>query len=172
MKLVIADIRDNQEWNWENLSFVLPPLIKDKIRAIPCQDFGDEKDVILWKHTKDGEFTVNSTYLQIIGSSGEGEIDKALARFDKGSGMTLGVTLEGKNEGNKEECTVRRAESTQKAVESKAEKLVDKKGATQSREQEGNLCGCMAVDEFQAIWDYVNVREGWMPPFAEVRRKC
>nr|POE50377.1 hypothetical protein CFP56_65818 [Quercus suber] len=73
MKLVIADIRDNQEWNWENLSFVLPPLIRDKIRAIPFQDFGDEKDVILWKHTKDGEFTVNSAYLQIIGSAGEGK---------------------------------------------------------------------------------------------------
>ena len=33
MKLVIADIRDNQEWNWENLSLVLPSIIKDKIRA-------------------------------------------------------------------------------------------------------------------------------------------
>ena len=72
MKLVIADIRDNQEWNWENLSLVLPSIIKDKIRAIPCQEFGDEKDVILWKHTKDGEFTVNSAYLQIIGGVGDG----------------------------------------------------------------------------------------------------
>lgn len=33
-------------------------------------------------------------------------------------------------------------------------------------------CGCMAEDKFHAIWDYVNVREGWAPPFAEVRRKC
>ncbi|XP_065622950.1 uncharacterized protein LOC136064750 [Quercus suber] len=58
MKLVIADIRDNHEWNWENLSFVLPSIIKDKIRAIPCQEFGDEKDVILWKHTKDGDIPI------------------------------------------------------------------------------------------------------------------
>ncbi|KAK9992498.1 hypothetical protein SO802_027483 [Lithocarpus litseifolius] len=72
MKLTIADIRDNHEWNWENLSFVLPPIIKDKIRAVPCQEFGDEKEVILWKHTKDGEFTVNSAYLQIIGGVGDG----------------------------------------------------------------------------------------------------
>ena len=72
MKLAIADIRDNHEWNWENLSFVLPSTIKDKIRVVPCQEFVDENDVILWKHTKDGEFTVNSAYLQIIGDAGDG----------------------------------------------------------------------------------------------------
>ena len=51
---------------------ILPPTIKDKIRAVPCQEFGDENDVILWKHTKDGEFTVNLAYLQIIGDVGDG----------------------------------------------------------------------------------------------------
>ncbi|KAK9990920.1 hypothetical protein SO802_025905 [Lithocarpus litseifolius] len=44
MKLTIADIRDNHEWNWGNLSFVLPSIIKDKIRSVPCQEFGDETD--------------------------------------------------------------------------------------------------------------------------------
>ena len=72
MNLAIADIRDNHEWNWENLSFVLPPIIKDKIRVVPCQEFGDKKDVIMWKHTKDGEFIVNLAYLQNIGGVGDG----------------------------------------------------------------------------------------------------
>lgn len=47
MNLAIADIQVNHEWNWESLSFVLPPIIKEKIRDIPCQEFGDEKDVIM-----------------------------------------------------------------------------------------------------------------------------
>ena len=33
-------------------------------------------------------------------------------------------------------------------------------------------CGCMAEDEVHALWDCVQVREGWAPSFAEVRRKC
>ena len=72
MNLAIANIRDNHEWNWENLSFALPPIIKDKIRVVPCQEFSDEKDVIMWKHMKDGVFIVNSAYLQIIGGVGDG----------------------------------------------------------------------------------------------------
>lgn len=76
MNLAIANIQDNHEWNWESLTFVLPPIIKEKIRAIPWQEFGDEKDVIMWKHTKDGEFTVNSAYLQTIGGVGDGNTFK------------------------------------------------------------------------------------------------
>ena len=32
-------------------------------------------------------------------------------------------------------------------------------------------CGCMAEDEFHALWDYEKVREAWAPAFGEVRRK-
>ena len=31
MRFTIADFRDNNDWKWESLSFVLPPLIKEKI---------------------------------------------------------------------------------------------------------------------------------------------
>nr|POE86841.1 putative ribonuclease h protein [Quercus suber] len=32
-------------------------------------------------------------------------------------------------------------------------------------------CGCMAEDEFHALWDCKKVREAWTPDFEEVRRK-
>ena len=67
------------------------------------------------------------------------EIHKALAQFDKESGMTLGASIEGKYDGNKEESTARRPESIHEAMESIKEKVVDEMGTTQSREQEGNL---------------------------------
>ena len=53
--------------------------------------------------------------------------------------MTLGASIEGKYDGNKEEITARRPESIHEAMESIKEKVVDEMGTTQSREQEGNL---------------------------------
>ena len=67
------------------------------------------------------------------------EIDKALAQFDKESGVTLGASIEGKNDGNKEESTARRDEAIHTVVESIKEKVGDEMGTTQSREQEGSL---------------------------------
>ena len=32
--------------------------------------------------------------------------------------------------------------------------------------------GCMVEDEVHALWDCVQVREGWAPSFVDVRRKC
>ena len=44
------------------VSFELPSSIKEKIRAIPCQKFGRANDTILWKFSKDGDFSVKSAY--------------------------------------------------------------------------------------------------------------
>ena len=71
MKCEIADLRENNSWKWESLSFDLPLSIRDKIQAIPMQEFGGGEDMLLWKFTKDGEFSTNSTYLKIISNSGE-----------------------------------------------------------------------------------------------------
>lgn len=44
------------------VSFELPPCIKDRIRAIPRQQVGKGRDIIMWKHSKDKEFTTKSSY--------------------------------------------------------------------------------------------------------------
>ena len=68
-----------------------------------------------------------------------GEIDKELARFDKKSGMTEGVSIEGKYEGNKEASTAGRAEFILGSVESVEAKVVEEMVTTHAREEEGNL---------------------------------
>ena len=62
--MVVSDMiyGQGQGWNWGAIPFKLPPSIKDKIRAVPCQCFGRAKDTILWKFSKDGEFSMKSTY--------------------------------------------------------------------------------------------------------------
>ena len=59
MQLTIADFRGNFEWKWESLSFVLPSYIKEKFRAVPIQEFGSGEDALMWKFTKDGDFSTN-----------------------------------------------------------------------------------------------------------------
>ena len=71
MRFTIADFRDNNDWKWESLSFVLPPSIKEKIQAIPFQDYGSREDMLLWKFTKDGDFYSNSAYVSILADSSE-----------------------------------------------------------------------------------------------------
>ena len=51
-----------QGWKWEALSFELPESIMDRIKAIPRQLVGRREDVIVWKLSKDGEFTTKSAY--------------------------------------------------------------------------------------------------------------
>nr|POE68772.1 hypothetical protein CFP56_53914 [Quercus suber] len=70
MQLTIVDFWDNNDWRWESLSFALPPCIKEKIRAIPVQEFGIGEDVLMWKFTKDGNFSTNSAYLSIKADTG------------------------------------------------------------------------------------------------------
>ena len=48
----------------------MPPCIKEKIRAIPVQEYGIGEDVLMWKFTKDGDFSTNSAYLSIKAEMG------------------------------------------------------------------------------------------------------
>ena len=63
-EMVVADFMYSgvRGWNWEAISFDLPQGIKDKIRAIPCQQAGRAKDIIIWKFSKDGNFSTKSAY--------------------------------------------------------------------------------------------------------------
>ena len=58
----VADLRCVHDWNWELISFELPECIKNRIRAVLIRLFGDEKDTIMWKYSKDGEFSTKSAY--------------------------------------------------------------------------------------------------------------
>ena len=55
-----------QRWRWERLSFELPQEVKDRIKAIPLSQVGRSEDLVLWKHSKDGEFSAKSAYLANI----------------------------------------------------------------------------------------------------------
>lgn len=67
MKLSDLLLGLEQGWKWEVLSLELPLSIKDRIKAIPRQQVGREEDAIMWKHSKDGEFTTKSAYALING---------------------------------------------------------------------------------------------------------
>ena len=71
MKLSELFLDSEQGWKWEALSFELPVSIKDRIKAVPRQLVGRGEDVIMWKHSKDGEFTTNSAYAWLNGSQQE-----------------------------------------------------------------------------------------------------
>ena len=68
MKLSDLLLNTVQGWKWETLSFELPASIKDRIKAIPRQLFGRGEDVIMWKFSKDGEFTTKPAYAWLNGS--------------------------------------------------------------------------------------------------------
>ncbi|KAK9991108.1 hypothetical protein SO802_026093 [Lithocarpus litseifolius] len=63
-EMVVADMMCNggQGWRWDAISFELPQSVKDKIRAIPCQQIGRAEDTILWKFSKNGDFYTKSAY--------------------------------------------------------------------------------------------------------------
>lgn len=58
----VFDLHCGQEWKWEFIYFDLPEFIKDKIKATPIQLFGSGRDTIMWKYSKNGEFTTSSAY--------------------------------------------------------------------------------------------------------------
>ncbi|XP_023926429.1 uncharacterized protein LOC112037833 [Quercus suber] len=68
MKLSKLFLDLEQRWKWEALSFEFLVNIKDRIKAIPRQLVGRGEDVIMWKLSKDGEFTTNSAYTWLNGS--------------------------------------------------------------------------------------------------------
>nr|POE57813.1 hypothetical protein CFP56_75577 [Quercus suber] len=50
-------------WCWDKISFDLLAVIREQIRAIPMQLFGDKEDTLAWKYSKDGEFSSASAYI-------------------------------------------------------------------------------------------------------------
>lgn len=51
--MIMADMLQGNEWNWNALSFELPTNILDKIKATPIQMYGDKKDTLSWSLSKD-----------------------------------------------------------------------------------------------------------------------
>ena len=57
----VKDMFRDEEWKWNEFSFELPSNVKEKISATPFQLFGN-KDTLIWKVTKHGEFSSATTY--------------------------------------------------------------------------------------------------------------
>ena len=66
--LKVTDLKQNQVWNWNLISFDLPQAIKDKIKTVPFQLYGTREDTIIWKAAKDGDFSIRSAYQLAIPS--------------------------------------------------------------------------------------------------------
>ena len=62
----MEDFRGVDGWNWDLISFELPDTIKDRIKAILIQDFGQREDSLMWRFTRDGDFSTKSAYLRCI----------------------------------------------------------------------------------------------------------
>lgn len=59
-------LEHGQGWKWESLFFELPLEIKDRIRAIPQSQIDRKEDLMLWIHSKGGEFFAKYAYLANI----------------------------------------------------------------------------------------------------------
>lgn len=62
----MEEFRGAEGWNWNLISFELPDTIKDRVKAIPIQVFGQSEDSLMWRFTRDGDFSTKSAYLQYI----------------------------------------------------------------------------------------------------------
>ena len=62
LNLKVSNLCDYQAWNWDLISFNLPQFIKDKIKAISIQIYGNGRDTVMWKCSNNGEFNMNSAY--------------------------------------------------------------------------------------------------------------
>ena len=56
--LSIAEVFHDGQWDWDKISFDLPCTIMDKIKATPIQLFGEKEDTLMWKFSKDGDFSI------------------------------------------------------------------------------------------------------------------
>ena len=66
LSLTMEDFRGMGGWNWDLISFELPDAIKDRIKAVPIQDFGQRKDSLMWRFIRDDDFSTKSAYLRCI----------------------------------------------------------------------------------------------------------
>ena len=60
--LTIMEVFQEGNWNWDIISYELPREIKEKICVIPMQLWGNKKDILMWKFTRDGEFSTALAY--------------------------------------------------------------------------------------------------------------
>nr|POE65570.1 putative ribonuclease h protein [Quercus suber] len=65
LNLTIAEVFQGGHWNWEKISYDLPREIKEQICDIPMQLWGEKEDIMMWKFTRDGEFSTTSAYAQL-----------------------------------------------------------------------------------------------------------
>ena len=62
LSLIVEEFRGMGGWNWDLISFELPDTIKDRIKAVPIQDFDQREDSLMWRFTGDGDFSTKSAY--------------------------------------------------------------------------------------------------------------
>ena len=74
LHLTIAEMFQGDQWNWNRISFNLPREIKEQICATPMQLWGEKEDTMMWKFTRDGEFSTASAYAQLKPESTENQI--------------------------------------------------------------------------------------------------
>ncbi|KAK9990873.1 hypothetical protein SO802_025858 [Lithocarpus litseifolius] len=60
--LSVAETTCQGSWDWRKLSFELPLDVKDMIKAIPLQIYGEKHDNLIWKGSHDGDFKLASAY--------------------------------------------------------------------------------------------------------------
>ena len=72
--LKISELWCRQEWKWELISFDLPQSIKEKIKAVPIQVHGSGKDTVLWKYSKNGDFSTKTAYR--LAMQGEEDVEQ------------------------------------------------------------------------------------------------
>ena len=136
------------------------PFEAQRIKSIPLY-VTDQEDYLSWPRCKLGSYPIKIGYqllceseMNSLPSSSDLEVIKRFWKYI----WRLKVP-------NKEKvflwCACSRALSTK--VNLQKRRVVDNSPCDQ--------CGCMAEDEFHALWDCEKVREEWVPAFGEVRRK-
>ena len=58
----MKEVFQERRWDWGKISFELPHMVTNKIRAIPMQLFGEKEDSLIWNIWKDGGLNTASAY--------------------------------------------------------------------------------------------------------------
>ena len=74
LHLTTAEMFQGDQWNWNRISFNLLREIKEQICATPMQLWGEKEDTMIWKFTRDGEFSTALAYAQLKPESIENQI--------------------------------------------------------------------------------------------------